>query len=299
MSVKASRTYPYYPGCSLKRYGGPFERSALASSAALGIELKEIPEWNCCGTVHGLSRDGLIHKVAPLRNLLRTRKSGGSSLVTLCSICYNTLKRTNQVLRDDALARRRLNAFLDDEPPYAGDLPVRHLLEVLRDDLGFATLGQAVKRPLAGLAASPYYGCMLLRPADLGLDDAERPRVLSDFLLALGARPVESPLANECCGSYQAVSEPDVAAVYASKVLGAASRRGAKVLVASCPLCVYNLDARQAEARRLDPSLPAVPVLYFPQVLGLALGLPAKDLGLEGLAVDPRPALKAAGIDVQ
>jgi heterodisulfide reductase subunit B len=168
---------------------------------------------------------------------------------------------------------------------------------VLRDDLGFEAVRQAVKRPLKGLAASPYYGCMLLRPASLGLDDPERPVVLSALLRAIGAEPVESPLANECCGSYQAVAEPDVAAQYAARVLGAASRRGARVLVASCPLCVFNLNDRQAQARSVDPTLPAVPVLYFPQLLGLALGLPASELGLDGLAVDPRPALKAAGIE--
>jgi heterodisulfide reductase subunit B len=132
---------------------------------------------------------------------------------------------------------------------------------------------------------------MLVRPASVGLDDMERPRVLSDLLEAIGAKAVESPLTTECCGSYHAVNEEDTAAEYASRILGAASARGAEVIVSSCPLCVYNLDSRQAATRRKHPALKAVPVLYFTQILGLALGVPEADLGLESMAVDPRFAL--------
>lgn len=291
--METRKTYAWYPGCSLKRYGGPAERSSLASARALGIELAEMKIWNCCGTVHGLSRDGLIHKVAPLRNLLRAREQGAHELVTLCSICFNTLRRTNRLLREDAEARNRLNLFLDDYEDYRGDLPVRHLLEVLRDDLGFDAVRDAVQRPLSGLRVAPYYGCMLLRPEELGLDDVERPRILADLVGALGAEAVDFPYATECCGSYHAVADGEVAEVYSSRVLGSAARSGAHLLVASCPLCVYNLDGRQAEARRRDASLPALPVIYFTQLLGFALGVPEAELGLEESAVDARPLLSA------
>ncbi len=293
------KSYTYYPGCSLKRFGEPFERSTFAVAEALEIELKEMELWNCCGTVHGLSQDGLIHKVAPLRNLLRAREQGAQSVVTLCAICYNTLKRTNLFLQEDEGARRRLNEFLDDYEPYAGDLPVRHFLEVLRDDVGFDEIHKAVTRPLQGLAVSPYYGCTLVRPGELGLDDMERPTVLSDLLKAIGAEAVESPCATECCGAYHAVGDPDIASVYSGRVLGTAHRRGARMLAASCPLCVYNLDTRQEASRRIEPSLPRMPVLYFTQLLGWALGAPPASLGLEAMAVDPRPVLQEAGFDVE
>jgi len=296
--VSQDKKYTYYPGCSLKRFGEAFERSAFASAGALGFRLEEMAEWNCCGTVHGLSEDGLIHKVAPLRNLLRAREQGADSVVTLCSICYNTLKRTNDFLRDDDLARRRLNGFLDDYEPYDGSLPVRHLLEVLRDDVGFDRVRRSVEVPLKGLRVSPYYGCMLVRPESLGLDDMENPRVLSDLIEALGAEPVNSPYATECCGSYHAVGDPDIASSYTGRVLGAAVKRGAQIMIASCPLCVYNLDGRQAEARALDPSISSLPVVYFTQLLALALGAPEADLGFEEASVDPRPVLEEAGIEL-
>ena len=283
--------YAYYPGCSLKRYGTPFETSALACAAALGIDMPEMGKWNCCGTVHGLSRDRLIYKVAPLRNILRAREQGFDGIVTLCSICFNTLRRTNDAMKAGGTDRTRLNNFLDEYGPYDGSFPVKHLLEVIRDDVGFDSLAAAVKNPLAGLAASPYYGCMLVRPASLGLDDMERPRVLSDLIEAIGAKAIESPYATECCGSYHAVNEDDTAAEYASRIIGAASARGAELIVSSCPLCVYNLDYRQAAARRKYPALKAVPVLYFTQVLGLALGVPESDLGLDSMTVDSRFAL--------
>jgi heterodisulfide reductase subunit B len=292
------KTYTYYPGCSLKRFGTAFETSALASARALGLGLEEMADWNCCGTVHGLADDALIHKVAPLRVLLRARDQGSDSIVTLCSICYNTLKRTNLLMREDEAARKRLNLFLDDYEDYDGSLRVLHFLEVLRDDVGFERVREAVTAPLKGLKASPYYGCMLVRPQALGLDDLERPRVLSDLLEAIGAEPRESPYATECCGSYHAVGDPELSAAYTGRILKAARGRDAAMLVASCPLCVYNLDARQAEARAEDPSVPVLPVLYFTQLLGLALGVPAEDLGFEDLAVDPRPALEAAGLEI-
>jgi heterodisulfide reductase subunit B len=263
----------YYPGCTLKTKARNLEEPAVASMEALGFKLDEVPRWNCCGAVYSLADDDLIHQVAPVRNLIRVKKQGKTELVTLCAFCLNSLKRANLLMRQDVEKRNTLNDFIDEGIDYSGEVKVVHLLEVLRDDIGWEALSQKVKLPLQGLKAAPYYGCTLLRPREIAIDNVEDPAILRDFLKALGAGPVDFPESTRCCGSYQVVSSPGDIAEYARPILNSALSHGAEALVLTCPLCDYNLDRGQKELIKKGSGFKEMPLFYFTQLLALALGL--------------------------
>jgi heterodisulfide reductase subunit B len=266
----------YYPGCTLKTRARNLEEPAVASMEALGFKLDEIPRWNCCGAVYSLADDDLMHQVAPVRNLIRVKKLGKAELVTLCAFCFNTLKRANLLMKQDVEKRDTLNDFMDEEIDYGGEVKVVHLLEVLRDYVGWDAISQMVKLPLRGLKAAPYYGCTLLRPREIAIDNVGNPTVLRKFLEALGASPVDFPESTRCCGSYQVVSSPDDIPEYARPILNSALSHGAEALVLTCPLCDYNLGRGQQELMKKDSGFRRVPLFYFTQLLALALGLDPK-----------------------
>jgi len=263
----------YYPGCTLKTTARNLEEPAVASMEALGFKLDELPRWNCCGAVYSLAEDDLIHQVAPVRNLIRAKEQGKNELVTLCAFCFNTLKRANLLMKEDVEKRNTLNSFMNEEIDYSGEVKVVHLLEVLRDEIGWGTLAEKVKLPLRELKVAPYYGCTLLRPREIAIDSVEDPTILREFLKALGASPVDFPESTRCCGSYQVISSPDDIAEYARAILNSALRHGAEALVLTCPLCDYNLGRGQKELMKKQSGIREMPLLYFTQLLALALGL--------------------------
>jgi len=263
----------YYPGCTLKTKARNFGDSAIAAMATLGVNLVELPRWNCCGTVYSLAEDDLVHHVAAVRTLIRVKEQGGNKVVTLCSFCYNTLKRANLLMLNSEEKRVTLNTFMEEEIDYGGEVEVAHLLQVLRDDIGWEAIGQRVKVPLKSLSLAPYYGCTLLRPAEAAVDEVERPTVLRELLQTLGATVVDFPFATECCGSFQAVSRPEFVAERTRAILGLASRQGAEALVVSCPLCRFNLGHFQSELLQKYSDFQGIPIIFFTQLLALAFGL--------------------------
>ncbi len=286
--------YLYFPGCTLSTKAKGFATSGEASAKALGVELVELSSWNCCGATFPLATDNLLALVAPTRVLLSAQREGGD-LVTLCSICYHVLKRTNAFLEKEEEKREKINLFIEEE--YQGRVRVLHLLEVLRDEIGFEALGQQVSRPLAGLKVAPYYGCLLLRPfQEIGLDDPEEPHILGDLLASLGCQVVDFSHKVECCGSYLSVNSSQVTEELSYSVLRSAQASGAEVVATSCPLCQFNLDYQQGGVATRHPGFTPFPVLYFTQLLGIALGLEAEGFGLTEHHVDPRPLLVGKGL---
>jgi len=292
---------PYFPGCTLRNKARGFDASAREAMAILGVELVELMHWNCCGATFPLVVDNLLDLTATARVLAEARAEGpalsseGVQLAVACATCYNVLKRTNLVMRDNQEKREKINFFI--EKDYAGDLQIRHLLEVLRDQVGFEAIGQAVKKPLKGLKVASYYGCMLLRPSDeIQLDDVENPRVMEDLFRTLGAEAIVFPHRGECCGSYLAVKSADVAMEFSYRVLSSASRAGTEVLVSSCPLCQFNLDRRQGQMAQVYGGFRPLPVLYFTQLMGLAFGMGPDGYELDKHYVDPRPLLRDKGL---
>jgi len=241
----------YYPGCTLKTSAKNLEKSAFAIAEALGHEMKEMEDWTCCGVVSSLTDDDLMHHLAPLRNLVHAEDEGEETIVTLCDMCCNTLKQTNLRVKEISDDLETLNAFMDRENDYKGTVKVLHFLEFLRDEVGFDVLKKKVKNPLKGMKIMPYYGCMLLRPRDVAIDDAEEPTIMSDLLRALGAEVIDNPFKIECCGSYHTIEEKKLVSDRAYRITNFAVDRGSDAIMLSCPLCRFNLDVRGKEAEKL------------------------------------------------
>ena len=285
---------PYYPGCTLNTVAKAFDVSARESALALGFEMEELPQWNCCGATFPLTPDNVMGLTAPAKVLTEARAMG-ESVVTLCSVCYNVLKRTNKVLKDDKEKRGVVNGFI--ERDYDGGLSVVHYLEVLRDNVGFDNVKKSVKRPLKGVKAGAYYGCMLLRPfEDMGIDVHEGPTIIEDLLSALGCAPIDFPNKIECCGAHLSMSRTDVVEKLSTSVMQSAVRNGAEIIVTSCPLCQYNLEMSQTKAIETVAGYKQIPIVYFTQLLGLALGQSEDIAGFNSNKWDARPLLKEKGV---
>jgi heterodisulfide reductase subunit B len=257
----------------LKTKARNLEEAAVASMGALGVEFEELSRWNCCGAVHSLSDDDLIHQVAPVRDLVRALEQGSDTVVTLCSMCYNTLARANRLMRDDAVKRKTINDFMDEEKDYNGEVEVVHFLTFLRDRVGWETLRSRVKKPLTGMKIAPYYGCTLLRPKNVAIEPPGQPALMTEFLSALGAEPVDFADKTLCCGSYQILANPEAALDVSGAILRSALDAGADSVILSCPLCEYNLGKTQKKLLSTRKISREVPVYYFTQLLAVALGL--------------------------
>ena len=263
----------YYPGCTLKTKAKNLDDAAIASMTALGVELEELPRWNCCGAVHSLADDDLIHQVAPVRDLIRVKEQGNDTVLTLCSMCYNSLARANLLMRDDEEKRETINLFMDEEMDYAGEVEVVHVLSFLRDQVGWDKLREKIKVPLDGLKVAPYYGCTLQRPRDVAIEAPGSFQLMTQFLESLGATVVNFPAADLCCGSYQILGNPDAAKEAASTIIDWAAKVGAEVLVLTCPLCEFNLGKKQGNLLQEEKISKLIPTFYFTQLLAIALGL--------------------------
>lgn len=283
----------YYPGCTLKTRAKGLEDSAIAAMNALDIRLVEIERWNCCGTVYSLAEDDLAHHLAPVRNLIRVKEQGSNRVATMCSFCFHTLKRANLLVRNDGEKRKTLNDFMEEEVDYNGEVEVLHLLEVLRDDIGWEKIAEKVKVPLQGLKVAPYYGCTLLRPEEIAIDQVERPTILQQLMESLGAEAVDFPYATECCGSFQIVGNPDAITQRAWEILSSALRQGAEALVLTCPLCHFNLGQRQPELTQRYSDFNGIPIFYFSQLLAISLGIDKEVCHFELDYGDPLSLLKS------
>lgn len=284
----------YFPGCTLNTTGKGFDNAVRASAAAVGLDLVELPEWNCCGATYPLIVDNMLELAAPAHVLVAARDEG-SILTTACTTCYNVLKRTNRFLRENEEERERIEAFIEAE--YSGEVEVKDILHLLRDDVGFDAVQDKVQKPLKDLRVASYYGCMVLRPPDeVAYDDPDHPTSLDELMAALGATPVDFAHKNECCGAYLAVKNPEITREMVYTILKSAQAAGAEVVATNCPLCQFNLDRQQAEMQELHAGYRSVPVVYFSQLMGLALGLDVGDYGWERHYIDTRPLLNERGL---
>ena len=256
--------YSYYPGCTLKTKAKDLDAYARASAKALGFELEEIENWQCCGGVYPLGSDEIATKLSSVR-ALNEAKEKGQDLVTLCSACHHVIKRVNDDMRNVEDIRTRANNYMQLDEPYAGETNVLHYLEVLRDRVGFDELKKKVVNPLKGRKIGAYYGCLLLRPSTvLAFDDPENPQIIEDFIRAIGAEPVVYPYRNECCGGYISLKEKEMSGRMSCNIVDSAAGAGAEMLITACPLCMYNLNTSGSGK---------IPVYYFTELLAEALGV--------------------------
>jgi len=282
--------YAYYPGCTLYTKARSLDTCARKAAEKVGFELAEMPSWNCCGAIYNATSDDLAAQVGPVRNLAKASQMG-DKLVTLCAACHNVLKRVQNRLDQpgNEVESERLKTFVDEK--FEHPVKVLHYLEVLKNDIGWDAIKAKVVKPLAKLKIASYYGCLMVRPREvLEFDDPENPQVMDDLMRALGAEPTRFDFKAECCGGYLVVNRRDVAKSASQKILDNAKAWGAEAIVTTCPLCQYNLDKLRAMT---DGS---VPVFYFTQLLGLAVGLTQDELGLEYNTGDPAGFLKAKSL---
>ena len=295
--------YSYFPGCNLKTNAKGYETSAIVVSKKLNAELVEMPKWNCCGSVHTMSTDNLMKRIASVRDLARAKKhveeleNSPNKVVTLCSMCNSTLKIVNAEVKADKSKLDTINMKLeDDDEAYDGSMEVIHFLEILRDEIGMDEVAKKVTHPLKGLKVAPYYGCMLLHPEMAKIDDEEMPSVMEDLVEALGAEVVFNPYFKYCCGSYHIVDDPDIVNTQITRIIKGARDRGANAIVVACPLCGYNLDYQQKILAEKTGEKNLIPIFYITQLMAVAFGEKITINHFEDHAIDPRPLLKSIGI---
>ena len=253
----------YFPGCTLKNKAKDLDRYARECAEILGVTLEEAENWQCCGGVFTTANDEVATKLSSVR-VLKAAKEKDQALVTVCSACHNVVKQTNHAMQNDKSFADKVNRYMADEEPYAGETQIYHYLELLRDVVGFDKIREKVVNPLKGKKIGAYYGCLLLRPGKvLGLDDPENPSVMEDLIRALGAEPVIYANRNECCGGYVIAEKPELAKKKSSAVLDNAKAMGADMVITACPLCKYNLQKSGSD----------VPIVYFTELLAEALGV--------------------------
>ena len=256
--------YLYYPGCTLKTKAKNLDQYAKKSMEILGVDVKEMEEWQCCGAVYPQAKDEVSARLSSIR-ILEEAKREQRDLLTLCSACHHVIKRVNEDMHSDANIRSKANNYSQFESPYTGETKVMHFLEMLRDDIGFNQLNKRIVNPLTGRKIGTYYGCMLLRPSGvMQFDDPENPTIMEDFIRAIGAEPIIYSYRNECCGSYTALEDKDLVADQCKKIMDSSRAKGADMLITACPLCLYNIAQSTHENMH---------ICYFTELLAEALGV--------------------------
>ncbi len=285
--------YAYYPGCSLLSSAAEYARSGEAVLHALGVELEEIDDWVCCGATAAHATSHLLSVALPAISCVEAEKKG-LDVLTCCAACYSRLKQTNQQIRDDPELQAQISEIIEED--YHGTVRVLHISEVLAQEIGLDAIKAQVTRPLEGLRVASYYGCLIARmPEDLRIDSAEYPTMVDDLMASVGAEPVDWPYKTECCGAALTLAKQDTVKRLCGQIVQIAKENGADVLAVSCPLCQANLDMYQSDAERTLGQQLGIPVMYFTQLLGLAMGLDADQLCLEKGIVDPLALLAEKG----
>jgi heterodisulfide reductase subunit B len=296
----------YFPGCSLKGMARAYDESTKIVAEGFGIELMEVDDFNCCGALEAKGSNEKISYMLPARVMDSAKgKFHVDAIVTPCNGCYHSLLRANAVMNEDSAAKSDVISFLKDVGygTYEGDIDVRHFLELFYNEVGPEKVKNAVKKSLKGLKVASYYGCLYERPKTITKtgykskrDDSENPYFQDELLAATGAEVVKFEAAASCCGGAHALQDESLAATLSAAVLSAAKKAGADILALPCPLCGAALDIKQPEIVKVHGNEAKIPVVYFTQLIGLAMGKSAKDLKLTDPISNPMEILKSKGL---
>jgi len=283
--------YAFYPGCSLESSSVAYDMSVKAVADKLQVEFTEVDDWNCCGATEYHTVDALAANAIIARNLALVGPDLGQ-LVAPCSACYLNLKKTDKLMVEHADIDDKVNQALAAGGLHyeAGRLKIRHLLDVLFDDVGEQAIRERVVQPLEGLRVAPYYGCQIVRPLN-GFDDPEYPVKLDRMLGWLGAEVVDYPVKSHCCGGHMAQISEEQAFELIRRLLHSAAEYHADVVACLCPMCQLNLDAYQGRVNNFFNTRFELPVLFFTQLVGLALGIGTEELGFGKEIVAAEPIL--------
>jgi len=277
---KNNHKYTYFPGCSLSATSSAYDISSKIVSKELGIELTELEDWNCCGATAYLSVAELLSFTFSARNLALAEKLG-QDIIAPCSACFTNLNKTNHYLAEFPKLKEKVDiALAEGGLQYNGGVKVRHLLDIYINNIGYETIKSKMKRELTGLNVACYYGCQIIRPKN-DFDDPEMPTSLDELTATLGATPVNYPWKTKCCGSSLMGTKEEIALKLVQQLLLCAQENGADCIVTTCPLCQINLDAYQGKINRKFKTNYSIPVLFFPQLVGLTLAIPVEDLAIQ------------------
>ena len=292
--------YQYFPGCSLKSTGRPYEESLLAVLRALEVPVREIEDWNCCGATAYMAVDEVQAFSLAARNLALAEKAAGGAngkpaqVLAPCAACYLVLLKTQRYLSEHPDLHRKVTAGLQAvKLSYEGRVQVRHPLDILVNDVGTDRIAKRVTQPLKGMKVACYYGCQVVRPF-AAFDDKYNPTTMDRVVKALGATPVDWPLKTRCCGGTLNGTIPDTGLRLNRILLKEAKRRGADMLITVCPLCQFNLECYQDQIASKFQESVSLPVVYLTQLMGMAFGLGDRDLGIQRLFVPP---VRAAAVE--
>jgi heterodisulfide reductase subunit B len=302
-TIEEPQHYLFYPGCSNESSARAYYMSLMAISGSLGLELEEIKDWNCCGATEYLGISLVPAYALISRNLaLASRQSNGTrTVVASCSACYLNLAKADHYMQERPSLGEKVNTALSagglSYKP--GSLEIRHLLDVIINDIGLDKVKERVVKPLHGLRVAPYLGCMVPRPDyEKRWSDSEYPTELDHLLKALGAEVIDFPLKTHCCGGHMTQISPSTAFELIRRLISSADQYQADLMVTLCPMCQMNLDAYQNETNRYFHTHYNMPILFFTQLMGLAFGLQAQALGIGMEMVDSSKALSRIGVEV-
>jgi len=286
--------YAYFPGCSIHASAKEYAMAANAVNKYLDVELVEIPDWNCCGAIDAVYAYNRLLSISLSARNLAIAENMKMDIVTLCSACFFTLSRANNMLRENADMKSKIDKAINDAGlKYAGGVKVRHYMDILANDVGIDKIRQQVKVPLKDLKVAPYYGCLIVRPTGIQrFDDAEHPTSIDKVIEALGAEAVYYPDKTRCCGASLAITDEEVMMEMTKGPLLTAKNAQADCIVTPCPMCHFNLDAKQKDIESHFEIDIGLPVLYVTQLIGLAFGIPPKELGLHRNVVSPNRILE-------
>jgi heterodisulfide reductase subunit B len=283
------KSYIFYPGCSMDASAQEYKGAMLAVFKTLGAEVKEIEDWTCCGASVAPVMSDLLGMALPARNLALVEKMGNDrTMVVGCSACFTSFARTNQAVADPTTLARVNQALEVENLSYGGTVTVRHMLDILANDFGTAAIAAKVKRPLTGLKVAPYYGCQTVRPY-ASFDDGQRPWSMAGILEALGATVYHHLQEASCCGTALLTTKPELGLRIAGSILEAS--QPADCLATVCPMCHMNLDSYQDKVSRVIGKPIKIPVTFLPQLIGIAFGLPEKEMQFKRHVVPVEPAL--------
>ena len=274
--------YSYFPGCTMKTTGVEYGLSLNFVSDKIGLDLEEMPDWNCCGATAGHSLNHDLALALPARNLALTEKEGlGLEVAVPCAACYNRMKHTIHAARSSEETRKRIEEII--EMPYLAQNDVVSLLEVFSREDAVTKVKERITKPLNGLKVACYYGCLLVRPKDItgGFDDEENPQSMERILALAGAKPVDWAFKTECCGGSHQVDLPKASRPLIYDILKNARANGAEAIATACPLCMMNLDMREVELNKTMQAEFDIPVYYFTELLALAMGAKPRTIGLK------------------
>jgi heterodisulfide reductase subunit B2 len=281
--------FAYYPGCSLESTAKPYDQSCREVFKVLDIGLKEIDDWNCCGATMYMSVDNLVAYSVSARNLAIAKQSGCKEICAPCSSCYTILQKTNKYVQWDPHARAMINDALSAAKlSYQETIKVRHPLDILVNDVGIEEIVRRSPYRLDGIKVAPYYGCQIVRP-EAKFDDMDNPTTMDRLLTALGAEVVDYPAKVRCCGGMLMTTFTDVALNLNNDIILSAKEAGAEVIATVCPLCQMNVESYQSQINAKFGENHRMPTAFFTQLVGLALGINPKQLGLDVMLI-PVPA---------